>query len=204
MSRAEQPPDISLAAAHDTKARIGQAAALLFQRQGYAGTGLKRIAAESGAAFGSIYHFFPGGKADLAEHAVRESGAAYRDLVYGVLSSVEQPEAALQHMFETAAAQVAESGYADACPIATVALEVASTDERLRRVTDEVFADWVDAGEAWFARWVEPPAARDLATSMVMLLEGAFLLARAARDPAPLLVAGRSMVGLFEAATASR
>lgn len=192
MTPAEQP--------HDTQQRISQAAALLFQRQGYVGTGLKQIAAESGAAFGSIYHFFPGGKTDLAESATRQAGAAYRDLTYGVLTSVEEPEKALLLMFETAAAHLAESGYADACPIATLALEVASTDERLRVVTDEVFADWVEVGTGWFARWVEPDAARDLAASMIMLLEGAFLLARAAREPGPLLVAGRSMVALLRTA----
>ncbi|WP_455410071.1 TetR/AcrR family transcriptional regulator [Streptomyces hiroshimensis] len=35
---------------------------MLFRRNGYSGTGLKRIAAEADAPFGSIYHFFPGGK----------------------------------------------------------------------------------------------------------------------------------------------
>jgi len=46
---------------------------------------------------------------------------------------------------------------------------------------------------------VPRPADRDLATSLIMLLEGAFLLARAARDPGPLHVAGQSMVTLLRA-----
>ena len=58
-----------------TRQRVEDSAALLFRRQGYAATGLKQIAAESGAAFGSIYHFFPGGKADLGDHVVRRAGA---------------------------------------------------------------------------------------------------------------------------------
>jgi hypothetical protein len=36
---------------------------------------------------------------------------------------------------------------------------------------------------------------------MIMILEGAFVLSRAARDPMPLYVAGRSMVELARAAT---
>lgn len=41
-------------AASDTRTRIGDTAASLFRRDGYSGTGLKRIAADSGAPFGSI------------------------------------------------------------------------------------------------------------------------------------------------------
>jgi hypothetical protein len=46
---------------------------------------------------------------------------------------------------------------------------------------------------------VPRPADRDLAISLIMLLEGAFLLARAARDPGPLHIAGRSMATLLRA-----
>ncbi|NUP79943.1 MAG: TetR/AcrR family transcriptional regulator, partial [Nonomuraea sp.] len=44
----------------DTRTRIQNAATMLFRRNGYPGTGLKRIATEADAPFGSIYHFFPG------------------------------------------------------------------------------------------------------------------------------------------------
>ncbi len=182
-----------------TRQRVEDSAALLFRRQGYAATGLKQIAAESGAAFGSIYHFFPGGKADLGDHVVRRAGAAYRDLVATALGDDADPETAVLSMFDAAARALAESDYADACPIATLALEVASTDERLRMATEAVFADWVGTATAWFGQWVPRPADRDLATSLIMLLEGAFLLARAARDPGPLHIAGRSMVTLLRA-----
>ncbi|WP_406135094.1 TetR family transcriptional regulator [Streptomyces sp. NBC_01089] len=35
---------------------------MLFRRHGYSAADLKRIAAEADAPFGSIHHFFPGGK----------------------------------------------------------------------------------------------------------------------------------------------
>lgn len=185
---------------HGTKERVGEAAAQLFARQGYVGTGLKQIAQVSGATFGSIYHFFPGGKSDLAEQAVRAAGPVYADVVKGVLGSVDDPAQALRTMFDTAAASLVASDYADACPIATLALEVASTDDRLRRATADVFELWVEDAAAWFGQWVDRPTSRELATSLVMLLEGGFLLARSARDPEPLHQAGRSMVTLFDAA----
>ncbi|MER6518446.1 MULTISPECIES: TetR/AcrR family transcriptional regulator [unclassified Streptomyces] len=174
---------------------------MLFRRHGYAATGLKRIAAEADAPFGSIYHFFPGGKQQLAEDAIRTSGTEYGRMVLALLDSVPDPMESLVHAFEAAANDLAAADYADACPIGTVALEVAGSDEVLRVATAEVFEGWVDAATRWFGRWVaEPERARSLAYSMVMMLEGAFMLSRAARDPEPLRVAGRSMAELLRTA----
>jgi AcrR family transcriptional regulator len=186
----------------DTRTRIRQAAAVLFRRHGYSATGLKRIATESGAPFGSIYHFFPGGKEQLAEDIIRTSGPQYMQMVLALLDSVPDPLESLANAFRVAADDLAATSYADACPIATVALEVASSNEALRVATTEVFDEWIAGGTEWFARWVpDREVARHLAYSMIMILEGAFVLSRAARDPGPLHVAGRSMVELARAAT---
>lgn len=187
----------------DTRARIQGAASVLFRRHGYSATGLKRIAAEAEAPFGSIYHFFPGGKQQLAEDMIRTSGTEYGRMVLALLGSVPDPAESLVQAFEAAADDLAAADYADACPIGTVALEVASSNEVLRVATAEVFEEWTGAATRWFGRWVaDPGAARSLACSMVMMLEGAFMLSRAARDPEPLRVAGRSMATLLRTAIA--
>ena len=64
-----------------SKERILDATAMLFRQQGYYGTGVKQIVATANAPFASLYHFFPGGKAELGEQAIRTSGAAYLDLI---------------------------------------------------------------------------------------------------------------------------
>lgn len=185
----------------DTRARIQGAASVLFRRHGYSATGLKRIAAEADAPFGSIYHFFPGGKQQLAEDMIRTSGTEYGRMVLALLDSVPDPVESLERAFEAAADDLAAADYADACPIGTVALEVASSNEVLRVATAEVFEQWVGTATQWFGRWVaEPKTAQSLAYSMVMMLEGAFMLSRAARDPEPLRVAGRSMANLLRTA----
>lgn len=185
----------------DTRARIQGAAAVLFRRLGYSATGLKRIAAEADAPFGSIYHFFPGGKQQLAEDMIRTSGTEYGRMVLALLDSVPDPAESLVRAFEAAADDLAAADYADACPIGTVALEVASSNEVLRIATAEVFEEWIGMATRWFGRWVaDPRTAQSLAYSMVMMLEGAFMLSRAARDPEPLRVAGRSMAALLRTA----
>ena len=64
-----------------TDERIVQAMAELLRLQGYAGTGIKQLAQASGAPVGSIYHHFPGGKAEIAARVLRTTGAAYIQLV---------------------------------------------------------------------------------------------------------------------------
>ncbi|MFK0047593.1 TetR/AcrR family transcriptional regulator [Streptomyces sp. NPDC090741] len=187
----------------NTRARIQRAATVLFRRHGYSATGLKRIAVEADAPFGSIYHFFPGGKQQLAEDMIRASGTEYGRMVLALLDSVPDPMESLVRAFAAAADDLAAADYADACPIGTVALEVASSNEVLRTATAEVFEEWVGTATQWFGRWVtEPRTAQSLAYSMIMMLEGAFMLSRAARDPEPLRVAGRSMAALLRTAIA--
>jgi AcrR family transcriptional regulator len=58
----------------NTKERILDNTGELFRRYGYTGTGLKQIVANANAPFGSVYHFFPGGKEQLGEEVIRRSG----------------------------------------------------------------------------------------------------------------------------------
>ncbi len=177
--------------ATDTRDRILDAGRGLFARRGYAGTGIKQILAEADAAYASLYHFFPGGKDQLAAEAIRTSGAAYQDLVEGVLDAAPGLVAGIGDCFAGAAETLRVTGYADACPIATVALEVASTDEALRQATADVFASWITAlTERIVSAGVDEAAATGLAISAIALLEGAFVLSRALRSTEPMTAAG--------------
>ena len=180
----------------DTKDRIVGATAELFRLQGYTGTGVMQIVAEAGAPFGSLYHFFPGGKEQLGEEAIRRSGAAYGQLVPFFFDSTPDPAAATRALFEAAAETLEATDYADACPIATVALEVASTNEPLRLATADVFQSWLDGWATYLERRgrVDPERARVLAMELLGAMEGAFVLCRALRSPEPMQVAGAAAV----------
>ena len=180
-----------------TRTRILDASTELFRRQGMSGTGLKQIAESAKAPFGSIYHFFPGGKDDLAGQTIRRAGGEYRDLVMAFFVDPDGPDSLVDSVATafTAAGQVLEAtDYADACPIATVALEVASTNETLRTATAEVFTDWIEVGAAHIERYRVPHEdARRLIIGFITSLEGAFVLARALRSTEPLEAASRNV-----------
>jgi AcrR family transcriptional regulator len=179
----------------DTKDRILDITAGLFRRQGYTGTGMKQIAAEAAAPFGSLYHFFPGGKEDLGRETILASGKLYTQLFAAIALEAPDAIAAVGNFFAGAAETLRETDYADACPIATVALEVASTSEPLREATAEVFTEWIDGATHYFVfAGISPERSRELAFAMLCLLEGAFIFSRATRSTESLHVAGATAV----------
>lgn len=187
--------------ASDTKDRIMDTSAELFRRQGYTATGVKQIVAAANAPFGSLYHFFPGGKEQLAAEVIRSSGQLYIQLFATIALQAPDVLTAVHDFFSGAAETLKETDYADACPIATVALEVASTSEPLREATAEVFESWIAGATEYFAAAGIPrETARELALSMLSLLEGAFIFCRAMRSVEPLHVAGASAMAVVQAA----
>ena len=166
---------------------------------------MKQIVAEASAPFGSIYHFFPGGKEQLGAETIRFSGALYGQLIDLFFKPGGDPVASTRDFFAGAAQTLVETDYADACPIATVALEVSSTSEPMREACAEVFESWIEATterlrEAGLTR----PRARSQALSMLMSLEGAFVLARALRSTEPVEVAGAAATASIREALAAR
>ncbi|GGO87228.1 TetR/AcrR family transcriptional regulator [Wenjunlia tyrosinilytica] len=116
-----------------------------FRRRGFTGTGMKQVVAEAQAPFGSLYPFFPGGKEQLGGEVVRWSGARYLELVTAVIDAASDAVAGIEDCFAGAARVLAETHHTDACPIGTVALEVAGTNEPLRPATAQVFETWIAA-----------------------------------------------------------
>jgi len=97
----------------------------------------------------------------------------------------------VRQFFAGAAAHLVETDYEDACPIATVALEVSSASEILRQACADVFESWIEAGTGMYeGAGLTPERARELTIAMLAALEGAFVLARALRSTEPLEVAG--------------
>lgn len=184
-----------------TRDRIVDVSAELFRAQGYSATGIKQITEAAKAPFGSLYHFFPGGKAELGAEAIRVSGKLYEQLIPAVFDPAPDVVTGVLDFFAGAAAHLVETDYADACPIATVALEVSSTSEPMRQACADVFESWIAAGsERFVAAGITAQRARELTIAMLCALEGAFVLARALRTTKPLQIAGEMTAREVEAA----
>ena len=162
-----------------TRERILLAASELFRRQGFAATGLKSILAASDAPYGSLYHFFPGGKEELGVAVLDAGGNVYRELVEQFFLSGGNVVRATSDFFEGAAVMIAETDYADACPIATIALETASTSEPMRRASAAAFESWLEVlTDRLTEAGIPRRRARELAVELFCAIEGAFLLSR--------------------------
>lgn len=184
-----------------TRERLVASGVSLFKAQGLNGTGVKEILERADARFSSLYHYFPGGKDELAAEVIGRAGADYQQLVEAVWDSQDDVVRGVRAVFDGAADLLESTNYADACPVATVALEVASSNEELRLATSDVFDAWIDAASS---RLVDAGAtagdARALAHSLIALLEGAFLLCRAQRRPDPMRDAARVAADLVRQA----
>jgi AcrR family transcriptional regulator len=185
----------------NTRERILDASFELFRRQGLTGTGVKQILARAEAPYGSLYHHFPGGKDQLAAETIARAGEYYGRLVAGKLAEHDDTVVAIRAAFHDAGVTLVETDFADACPVETVALEVASTNERLRLATAEVFDSWVAALAVFLTDGgIDPDEAPELAVTILAALEGAFVLARATRRTDALDACGAAMAELVDAA----
>ena len=195
--------------ARSTRESILTAAAELMRRKGYGAVGMKDIAEASGAPIGSLYHHFRGGKVQIVREALVNAGFAYALLIPSIADGYTDLGAAIEGLFAQAAEDMSATGFANMCPVASIAAEVADTVEELRETSAGVFTGWVDGGTAYFhARGLDEPRARELTLALIGALEGAFVLARTLRSTEPLLAAGRALApqyrGVELASTARR
>ncbi len=193
----------TVAAVSTTRDRILDASETLFRRGGMPGTGIKQILTLARAPYGSLYHHFPGGKDELAAETIARAGAGYGRRVAEKLTADADLVTAIRAAFVDAAEELEASGYADACPIETVALEVASTHEMLRGTVDAVFTSWLEALDAILVSGGVPAQrARPLSLTILSAMEGAFILSRTARTRDAVLACGDAMADLVAAARA--
>lgn len=181
-----------------TRERVVRAASRLMQRQGYDGTGIKQIAQEAGATLGSVYHFFPGGKQELAVAAVRYGDVEFADILREVLHSDADPAQAVIACTRVLAEGLRASDWTDGCPVTAAALGSAGRAPDIQQAAAEAFANWRDiAAEALHRAGVGETEARDLGWTVINTLEGAEFAAQASQSDEPLRIAGEHLARLI-------
>jgi len=177
--------------------------AQLLRERGYSGTGFREVIERTGAPRGSIYHHFPGGKAQLAGEAVDYVGGTARQVIEGSLADGD-PVGALRAFVELWRADFERSGNRAGCPIVAVAIESQSEAPELLDAADRAFGAWEDAFAAGLRHaGVSRSRAARLAALVVSAVEGAIVLSRAKRDPLPLLDVARELELVLDGALAA-
>ncbi|HLV34804.1 MAG TPA: TetR/AcrR family transcriptional regulator [Spirillospora sp.] len=178
--------------------RIIQATGRLLELQGYHATGLNQIIEESGSPKGSLYHYFPGGKEELAAESVRRVGRAVLERIKENLAAIDDPAESVEAFINAIAFDMEQSGFRAGGPITTVALETASSSERLRRECHNIYARWQLAfADKLVSGGVEEKRARRLAQVIVASIEGGIILCRTERSRTPLETVAGAMAELI-------
>lgn len=184
--------------------RMIEGAGRLLTRQGYAGTSMRAIVQAAKTPWGSVHHYFPGGKSQVAVEAIELGDRQVRSAIAACLEGAATPADAVRAYFALAGSVLEDTGFEQGCPVATVALETASDDGAVAASCSASFDAWIAAwAEALAAAGVEPGRAREVATVVVGGVEGALLLSRVRRDLEPMRLAAASAGALVEEALAA-
>ncbi|MEQ0560670.1 TetR/AcrR family transcriptional regulator [Amycolatopsis sp. NEAU-NG30] len=171
----------------DTRQRMLDTAADLFQTQGYHATGLTQLTTAGGAPKGSLYFHFPGGKEQLAAEAVRLSGERTGAMLEAILRDAPGAPAAIDRAVEALANFLVQSDFQRGCPLATVALDAAAASDTIREACADGYSSWHGILATYLAtQGLSAERAEELATVVLAAIEGGLLLARTRRDVAPL------------------
>lgn len=186
----------------DSRRRMIRSAAILLRRNGYSGTGFREVIAHSGAPRGSIYHYFPRGKAQLAAEAVQEAGEFGRLALERAVAD-GGPASALRAFADFWRAELLRGDFRDGCPVVAVAVEQHDGSPEPLRAAALVFESWEDVlAGALREAGVAPARAAALATTVIAAVEGAIVLCRVRRGTEPLDRVIAELDGLVRAAVA--
>jgi AcrR family transcriptional regulator len=172
-------------------------AAALLREYGASATSVDRVLAHSGAPRGSVYHHFPGGRAQLIDEAVTLAG----DFIAGLIDAAvraDDPVEAVDAFFALWRERLVESGFRAGCPIVAVAVETNDDAPQPARSAAAVFARWQQALAALFLRHGLPEErSRRLGAFVIAAAEGAVIMCRAEQSTAPLEAAAAEIHDLL-------
>ncbi|MFC0558477.1 TetR/AcrR family transcriptional regulator [Halalkalibacter alkalisediminis] len=183
-----------------TKRKILKTAARLFRQQGYHATGLNQIIQESGTPKGSLYHYFPNGKEELAVESIRITKANASLALMETLAPYHHVEEAFQALF--AGFQEFVNNYdeekEEGAPIGLLALETSSMSEPLRRICKESYEEWQKIFEAKMIECgIDQTRAKELSLVMIVLVEGAVTLSVVNKTSQPFIIIAKQIPSLL-------
>lgn len=189
-------------ASESPRAAMIRCAGELIARNGVPGTSVGDVLTASGAARGSVYYHFPGGRAQLMDEAVRHAGEELGgELNVARRLPVHRAIGAVADIWRT---RLIDSDFDAGCPVGAAA-QARGTDPAAADAGEEVFLQW---GHLLSARLREEDfddrRADDLADAILLSIQGAVVLCRARRSVEPLDRAVAHLRELAQRRTAAR
>lgn len=173
----------------ETRERIIQTAAYLFQLQGYHATGLNQIIEESKSPRGSVYYHFPDGKEELAIEAVKYTGRTIEEQIKESMAQILDPVEAIQHFIGVTSSQFADPENVKGIPVGLLASETALISEPLRCTCVEVFNSWAKVfAKKLIQHGFEAEEAEQLGMTLNSMIEGGIMFSLAHKDKQPLIL----------------
>lgn len=153
-----------------------------FRRRGYDGASLSHLAKATGLGKSSLYHYFPGGKEEMATGVLTALGEQLEVALFGPLEGPGAPARKLGRMLEVLDAFY--DGGRKACLLERLS---ASADRApFERPLRAVFQRWIHAiAELCIQAGIPAAAARTRAEDAVVRIEGALVLSAGTGDHRP-------------------
>lgn len=181
----------------ETRRRFVEAGADLFQRHGYGGVGLAQLIELSGCPKGSFYYHFPGGKRELALAAIERSQEQVTLLLRAARDRAKTPAEFVNRLGRGLKRSVVDSDFGAGCPVAGFALELASEDEGIAEVCEAVYSNWIAEITRSLTELGRADGASAWATLILAGFEGAVVMARASRSPAPIATVAKQLAAVI-------
>ncbi|WP_055109506.1 TetR/AcrR family transcriptional regulator [Paenibacillus ihumii] len=176
------------------KADVVPRVAEVFRELGYEGASLSQITARTSLSKGSLYHFFPGGKEEMAAEILAHIDAWFVSHIFEPLEKNE-PLAAIQRMWREVDAYF-QSGRR-VCLVGAFALD--ETRDRFAAMVHQYFRRWMDSLCGALVRaGADTEASKAVSEEVVAGIQGGLILARALQDEA---IFERTLAGLSERVT---
>jgi len=183
-----------------TRDRLLDAMVSLMRSKGAAATGTKEILEAAAAPRGSFYFHFPEGKDQLVLEALDLAAADTLALLDRSLADDGRLADQVRAIFKAIEVELIATSYASGCAVAATTVESASTSTPFQQAVSEAFGTWTSSLTARLvARGMARNQAEELSDGIVAMMEGATVLARARRDPAPLRNAAQVMALALDA-----
>jgi TetR/AcrR family transcriptional repressor of lmrAB and yxaGH operons len=152
----------------------------LMRQSGLSGAGINEIVRASGAPKGSVYHFFPAGKQQIATEALDAYAERVQGFIAEALARGATPEQKLWSLFDAFARRAEDARFERSCAIGAVSLDLTEEVAGLREVLARALASWTEAVAEQFGG--EPQRARSFAGLVITAVEGAYVRARVERS----------------------